>query len=121
MIYFDGRRNTFVDEENIMGKYVLTYQGGSMPESAEEGEKQMAAWMNWFGSLGAAVVDGGNPFGPSMRIAANGSAAEGGAAALTGYSILAADDLASATELAKGCPQLVSGGTVDVYETFDVG
>ena len=46
-----------------MGKYVLAYQGGSMAETPEEQEKVMAAWGGWFGSLGAAVVDGGAPFG----------------------------------------------------------
>ena len=104
-----------------MGKFVLAYQGGDMPASPEEGEKVMAAWMNWFGTLGAAVVDGGNPFGASNTIAPGGAVSGGGGAALTGYSIVSADSLEAATELAKGCPQLQSGGTVDVYETIDVG
>jgi hypothetical protein len=104
-----------------MGKYVLAYRGGGMPATPEEGEKVMAAWMNWFGSLGAAVVDGGNPFGPAQIISPDGAVSDGGTALLTGYSILSADSLAAATELAKGCPQLSSGGTVEVYETIDVG
>jgi hypothetical protein len=104
-----------------MGKYVLAYRGGGMPATPEEGEKVMAAWMNWFGSLGAAVVDGGNPFGPAQTISPDGAVSDGGIALLTGYSILSADSLAAATELAKGCPQLSSGGTVEVYETIDVG
>jgi hypothetical protein len=104
-----------------MGKFVLAYRGGGMPETPEEGEKTMAAWMNWFGQLGAAVADGGNPFGPAKSIASNGAVRDGGLASLTGYSILNADSLDAATELAQGCPQLMSGGTVDVYETFDVG
>ena len=104
-----------------MGKFVLAYQGGSMPATPEEGEKVMAAWMNWFGSLGAAVLDGGNPFGASNSIAPDGAVKTGGNAVLGGYSILSAGSLEAATELAKGCPQLLSGGTVDVYETLDVG
>ncbi len=104
-----------------MGKFVLAYRGGAMPASPEEGEKVMAAWMNWFGTLGSAVADGGNPFGPAKSIAPNGNVTEGGAASLTGYSILTAESLEAATDLAKGCPQLTSGGTVDVYETIDVG
>ena len=104
-----------------MAKFVLAYRGGAMPTSPEEGEKVMAAWMSWFGSLGAAVVDGGNPFGASTAIAADGAVSGGGAAVLTGYSILSADSLDAATALAKRCPQLTSGGTVDVYETVDVG
>jgi hypothetical protein len=34
----------------------------------------------------------------------------------TGYSILKADSLNAATELAKGCPVLQSGGKITVYE-----
>ena len=104
-----------------MGKFVLAYRGGTMPATPEEGEKMMAAWMSWFAALGDGVVDGGNPFGASTTIASNGGVTTGGAAALTGYSILSADSLDAATKLAGGCPQLASGGTVDVYETFDVG
>ncbi len=104
-----------------MGKFVLAYQGGGMPETPEEGEKVMAAWMNWFGSLGASVVDGGNPFGSSKVIAADGSVTDGGPGGLTGYSIISADSLDAATGLARGCPLLASGGTVGVYETHDMG
>ena len=50
----------------------------------------------------------------------NGSASDGGASGLTGYSVLSADSLAAACDLAKGCPILDNGGTVEVYETFDV-
>ena len=98
-----------------MGKYVLAYQGGGMAESPEEQEKVMAAWGAWFGSLGAAVVDGGAPFGESGKV---GGGSPG--SALSGYSILDAADLKAALKLAEGCPVLMSGGSVDVYEAIDV-
>ena len=53
----------------------------------------MAAWGAWFGSLGDTVVDAGNPFGDVASVAADGSVADGGAAGLTGYSILSAGDI----------------------------
>ena len=99
-----------------MGKYVLVYQGGAMAETEEAQQAAMAAWGAWFGSLGGAVVDGGAPFGASTAV--GGGAARAG---LTGYSILAADDLDAAAKLAEGCPILNDGGTVEVYETIDVG
>jgi hypothetical protein len=34
----------------------------------------------------------------------------------TGYSILKASSLSAATELAKGCPVLQSGGKITIYE-----
>jgi len=99
-----------------MGKYVLVYSGGSMAEGEEAQAAAMAAWGAWFGTLGAAVVDGGAPFGPSSAV--GGGAATSG---LTGYSILEADSLDAAVGLADGCPVLADGGRVDVYETIDVG
>jgi hypothetical protein len=102
-----------------MTNYVLTYKGGGMPQSEEEQQKVMAAWGAWYESLGAAVVDGGNPFGPSMSVSSDGSTTEGGASGLTGYTILSAENLAAAAGLAKGCPILTSGGSIEVYETFE--
>ena len=80
----------------------------------------MAAWGVWYEGLGAAVVDAGNPFGPSASIAPNGSVAGGGASGLTGYTILSADSLDAAFAMAKGCPMLDGDGTIEVYETVDV-
>lgn len=105
-----------------MAKFVLVYAGGgSMGDSPEEQQKMMEAWMNWFGSLGDAVTDGGNPFGPSCTIASDGSVRDGGAAALSGYSIITAESLADASEKAKGCPVLSGGGGIEVYEAMPIG
>jgi YCII-related domain len=103
-----------------MAKYVLAYRGGSMPATPAEQEAVMAAWVGWFGELGSAVVDGGNPFGPSRSVASDGSMKDGNDAGLTGYSVLTADSLAAAADLAKGCPVLTNGGSVEVYEAIDV-
>jgi hypothetical protein len=92
-----------------------------MPQTPQEQEQVMAAWGQWFGGLGQALVDGGNPFsGQASSVAPDGSVQQGASSSLTGYSILKADDLTSATNMAKGCPILTSGGTIEVYETFQV-
>jgi hypothetical protein len=99
-----------------VGKYVLVYQGGAMAETEEAQQEAMARWGAWFGSLGAAVVDGGAPFGANAAVGGGGAST-----GLTGYSILEAADLGAAVELAGGCPILADGGSVDVYEAIDVG
>jgi len=103
-----------------MANYVLLYSGGGMAEGEAEQAAIMQAWGAWFGGLGNALVDGGNPFsGQAKSIASNGSVSNGpiGTAA-TGYSIIKADSLDAAVQLAKGCPVLQSGGEISVYETF---
>jgi hypothetical protein len=100
-----------------MANFVLAYKGGSMAETPEAQEAAMQAWMGWFGTLGTAVVEGGNPFGASTAVKSDGSRAAA-TAALTGYSVLQADSIDAAADLAKGCPVLASGGTVEVYEAL---
>jgi hypothetical protein len=103
-----------------MANYVFVYSGGSTPDSEEAQAATMAAWGAWFGGLGDAVVDAGNPFGPSASVAHDGSVSDGGSSQLTGYSVLKTDSLSSATTLAKDCPILSDGGALEVYEVFDV-
>ncbi len=103
-----------------MANYLLAYHGGGMPENEAEGAKVMQAWMTWFGTLGGAVVDGGNPSGAAKTINANGSVTDGGGAnPITGYSVVSADSLDAAVKMAAGCPILASGGSVQVCETFN--
>jgi hypothetical protein len=103
-----------------MAKYLFAYTGGGTPESEEAQAAVMAAWTAWFEKLGAAIVDPGNPIGPSATVAGDGAVSPGGKGGLTGYSVITADDLDAATAMAKGCPVLADGGSVEVYETFDV-
>jgi hypothetical protein len=103
-----------------MANFVLVYKGGGMPQTDAEREQVMAAWGQWFGTIGQGLVDGGNPFANSASVAPDGSVKDGAASALTGYSILKADNLSAATTMAKGCPILSSGGSIEVYETAPV-
>jgi hypothetical protein len=98
-----------------MANYVLVYKGGR--QSGGNPEAAMAAWGQWFGKLGSAVVEGGNPFGPS-KVVGGGNATDGASSNLTGFSILKADSLDAAAALAKDCPVVANGGTVEVYETI---
>jgi len=93
-----------------------------MPESEAEQAAAMQAWGAWYGKLGSALVDGGNPFTPkAKRIASNGTVSDGPVGTMaTGYSIIKADSLGEAVEMAKGCPILQGGGQISVYETFPV-
>jgi hypothetical protein len=103
-----------------MSSYVLAYTGGNMAETEEEQKAVMAAWGAWIGGLGDALTDAGNPFGPASTIGPDGSVSEGGASHLTGYSILTADSLDAAAAAVKDCPQLSSGGGIEIYEVFPV-
>ena len=103
-------------------QYVLAYYGGSAGANEEEQAAQMQQWMAWFGGLGDALKDGGLPFSGEVKtIASDGSASDGPIGeTVTGYSIITAASLDAASETAKGCPVLASGGKIAVYECIDM-
>ncbi len=104
-----------------MAKYMFAYHGGGTPETEEEGARVMAAWTSWYENLGAAIVDGGAPTGAAKTIAADGSVSDGGGAnPLTGWTVVQANSLDDAVALAKGCPILDDGGSVEVAEAIDM-
>ncbi|HEY0492180.1 MAG TPA: hypothetical protein VGD57_01755 [Candidatus Dormibacteraeota bacterium] len=105
-----------------MAKYVLVYYGGSSGQTEKDRADQMQQWGAWFGKLDKALADGGNPFSGKVKtVAPSGGAKDGaiGQPQATGYSILEASSIDQATEFAKGCPVLKTGGQISVYETFN--
>ena len=104
-----------------MTKYLFVYHGGKHPETDEEVKRVLDAWGQWFASMGAAVVDGGNPVGKSSTVNPDGSVADnGGSNPASGYSLVEAGDLDDALTKARGCPILEAGGTVEVAEALDM-
>lgn len=103
-----------------MPKFVFAYHGGNMPETPEEGAKEMERWQSWLGAMGEDALDFGNPVGPSKTVSADSVADDGGANPLSGYSLISAANMDAAIEMAKGCPALQHGGTVEVAEAMDM-
>jgi hypothetical protein len=102
-----------------MPKYLFAYHGGKKPASAADGEKIMAAWGAWFGKLGAAVVEPGAPVGMSQTVSSGGTAKNGGANPVSGYSVVSAGSYDEAVKMAKGCP-ILSDGSVEVAEIIQM-
>jgi len=105
-----------------MANYVLLYSRGSMPQTEAEQAAVMQAWGAWYGGLGSALVDPGNPFTPKAKsIASDGTVSDGAVGTMaSGYTVVKTDSLDEAVEMARNCPVLQSGGQVTVYETFKV-
>ncbi len=104
-----------------MPKFIFAYHGGGMPETEEAQQKAMDDWGAWYGAMGAALVDGGGAVGLSHTVSADGIATDGGANPLSGYTVVAAPDMASACEMAKGCPMVADGsGSVEVAPIMDM-
>ena len=104
-----------------MAKFLFSYHGGKSGASPAEVKKAMDAWGQWFGSMGSAVIDGGNPVGKASTVRSDGSVIEnGGSNPVSGYSLIEAPSLEEALKKAKGCPILVGGGSVEVSQAMDM-
>lgn len=103
-----------------MPNYAFAYHGGKRPASREEGAKHMENWNAWVESLGDANVDPGKYLGMSKTVSAAGVTDDGGSNPLAGFSIVKADDMDTALELAKGCPHLDLEGTIEVAEILEM-
>ena len=104
-----------------MAKFLFVYHGGRHPGNPAEAKATMDAWGAWFGSLGAAVIDGGNPVGKSYTVKADGSlSTDGGANPASGYSLVEAANIEDAHKKAAGCPLLKVGGTIEIAQAMDM-
>ena len=99
-----------------MAHYMMTYLGGDKPASVEEGKKHFDQYRQWLASLGDAAVSPANPLKNVTTIQSDGTVVEGGASTMSGFTILEASSMAEALEMAKQCPFLDLGGSLEVSE-----
>ncbi|HEY8914075.1 hypothetical protein [Lacisediminihabitans sp.] len=89
-----------------MSNFVLAFR--SKPDVMAT-EEEISDWNAWFQQLGGSVVDMGNRIG-EVKLLGEGA----GANQISGYSVIDASDFSGAVEIAKGCPGLKYGGSVEV-------
>ncbi|MBM7070154.1 YciI family protein [Actibacterium sp. 188UL27-1] len=104
-----------------MPKFILAYHGSPKLETKEEGQAHMAAWRDWMSGMGDAVIDPGMPVGPSKTIQTDGTVADnGGANPLSGITIIQAKTMDDAIAMAKPCPHVTAGGSIEVAQALDM-
>lgn len=81
-----------------MAQFIMTYHGGSQPSSPEEGKAHMERYMAWIGSLDATV--------PQQPLKGTEVLGDKEITPMMGYTIINADNMDAAREIAKSCPFL---------------
>ncbi|HEX4134529.1 MAG TPA: YciI family protein [Bryobacteraceae bacterium] len=105
-----------------MSEFTYLYRGRQPLGSPEENQKHTEKWMAWFKDLGAKghIRNPGYPLeGGGKVVAGKDKMVKDGPYAevkdvVGGFTIIEANDLAHAAELAKSCPILDVGGSVEV-------
>lgn len=103
-----------------MPDFMFIYHGGKAPETEADQRDAMARWGAWMQANGPALKDPGNPVGMSKTVSASGVADDGGANPTSGYTIVTADNMDSAIEMAKSSPMIADGGSVEVAEIHHI-
>jgi hypothetical protein len=101
-----------------VGRFLLVYSMGRDDDGAGTDEEVMVEWIGWLSRLGSSVLDDGSSFDLTASVSRDGVVipSEVGVA---GYTIVAADSLESAVELASSCPVTSRGGVVHVLGVLD--
>ncbi|HSQ44517.1 MAG TPA: YciI family protein [Ginsengibacter sp.] len=107
-----------------MKDFLFVFRGNGTPDaSPDEMQAMTKRWMDWIGGIAAQnkLGDRGNRLFPSGKVVKPDNIITDGPyseikESIGGYSIVKANSLEEAAELAKGCPGLTVGGTVEVRE-----
>ena len=99
-----------------MSQYVITYLGGDQPSTPEAGKQHFEKYQQWLASLGEAAISPMNPFKDTHTVKPDGTASAGSSTMMSGYTVIEADSMEKALEIAKACPFLDIGGSLEVSE-----
>jgi hypothetical protein len=107
-----------------MANFLFVYRGGDEPYrtmTPEQRQQNMQKWTDWIalGFQKGWMVDAGDALTPEGRVVNAKKVVTDGPFVeskeiLGGFSIVQADTIDEAAELAKGCPVLLTGGRVEV-------
>ena len=99
-----------------MPDFMISYLGGDKPSSPEEGKEHFAKYMQWLSAPGDSAVSPANPLKDTRTVKPDGSVSEGSTTTMSGFTIVRADSMEAALDIAKGCPFLDIGGSLEVSE-----
>ena len=99
-----------------MSQFMITYLGGDKPSSPEEGEQHMAKYRAWLSSLGDKAVSPANPLKDMHTINPDRTVTAGSTTSMSGFTVIEAESIEAALSVAKACPFLEIGGSLEVSE-----
>jgi len=103
-----------------MPRYIITYLGGDKPSSPEEGNQHMSKYREWLSSLGDSAISPANPIMNTNTINSDGTVTSGSITSMSGFTIIEADSMDPAIKIAKRCPFLDIGGSLEISELIQM-
>ena len=103
-----------------MSQYLIVYIGGDRPSCPEAGKQHFSKYMDWLASLGDSAVSPANPLKNTSTVNSDGTVTTGGTTTMSGFTIIEADSMVAALTIAKACPFLDIGGSLEVSELVEM-
>lgn len=103
-----------------MPQYMITYLGGNQPSTPEEGKQHFEKYKAWLASLGDSVVSPANPLKNTHTVSSGGTVTACSTTTISGYTVVEAESIEDALIMAKACPFLDIGGSLEVSELIQM-
>ena len=103
-----------------MSQYMITYLGTPKSSSPEEDQQHMAKYRAWLSALGDSAVSPMNPLKNTSTVNSDGSVSSGSTTSMSGFTIIEVDSEEAALSIAKSCPFLDIGGSLEVSELIQM-
>lgn len=104
-----------------MSEFIYLYRGGRRGRTPEESQQIMQKWLDWMKELTTSgnLKDPGQPLEEEGKVVNGTGAITDGPYAeakdlVGGFTLIEADSLQRAAQLADGCPILSVGGSVEI-------
>lgn len=104
-----------------MSEFLYLYRGGQRGRTPEQSQQIMQKWLNWMKELTASgnLKDPGQPLEEAGKVVnGKGTVTDGPFAEakdlVGGFTLIEADSIERAAQLAGGCPILEVGGSVEI-------
>lgn len=110
-----------------MSQFLYLYRGGQRERTPEQSEQLMQKWLAWMKELTTSgnLKDPGQPLEEEGKVVRDRSTITDGPFAeakdlVGGFTLVEAETLARAAELARGCPIFEVGGSVEVRPVMKI-
>lgn len=103
-----------------MAHYLMSYIGGEHPTSPDEQKKHFDSYTRWLSSINEKILVPMMPLKDTVTINPDSTISEGTTTAMSGYTILNVETMQEALDIAKACPFLEIGGTLEVSELMQM-
>lgn len=103
-----------------MAHFLMAYIGGEHPTSPDEQKKHFDSYTEWLGNINDKILVPMLPLKDTTTVNPDASITEGSTTAMSGYTIIDAETMEEALGIAKSCPFLEIGGTLEVSEIMQM-